>query len=162
MISDESGISEKFINEVELNREDSIRYAGYDITLSTPLTHVVFRAEAEVIEKVASQGDCIIVGRCADYVLANRKDVMNVFVYASLENRIERVTKMYGDEIKNVKQFIERYDKERAAYYDYYTNKKWGDMRSYHLTINSDMGIQNCVDIIKTAYEKWSDGVHLL
>lgn len=162
MISDESGISEKFINEVELNREDSIRYAGYDITLSTPLTHVVFRAEAEVIEKVASQGDCIIVGRCADYVLANRKDVMNVFVYASLENRIERVTKMYGDEIKNVKQFIERYDKERAAYYDYYTNKKWGDMRSYHLTINSDMGIQNCVEIIKTAYEKWSDGVHLL
>lgn len=162
MISDESGISEKFINEVELNREDSIRYAGYDITLSTPLTHVVFRAESEVIEKIASQGDCIIVGRCADYVLANRKDVMNVFVYASMENRIERVTKMYGDEIKNVKQFIERYDKERAAYYDYYTDKKWGDMRSYHLTLNSDMGIQNCVDIIKTAYEKWSDGVHLV
>ena len=125
MISAKSGLSEKFINEAELYREEAIKYAGYDVTLQMPLTHVVFHAESEVIQKIADEGDCVIVGRCADYVLQNRKDALNVFVYASIENRIERVKKLYGDKVNNVKAFIKRYDKDRAAYYDYYTDKKW-------------------------------------
>ena len=162
MISAKSGLSEKFINEAELYREEAIKYAGYDVTLQMPLTHVVFHAESEVIQKIADEGDCVIVGRCADYVLQNRKDALNVFVYASIENRIERVKKLYGDKVNNVKAFIKRYDKDRAAYYDYYTDKKWGDLRSYHLSVNSDMGIDSCVEIIKTAYNKWKDGVQLI
>ncbi len=154
MISAKSGLSEKFINEAELYREEAIKYAGYDVTLQMPLTHVVFHAESEVIQKIADEGDCVIVGRCADYVLQNRKDALNVFVYASIENRIERVKKLYGDKVNN--------DKDRAAYYDYYTDKKWGDLRSYHLSVNSDMGIDSCVEIIKTAYNKWKDGVQLI
>ena len=144
MISEKSGLSEKFIK------------------LQMPLTHVVFHAEAEVISKIADEGDCVIVGRCADYVLQDRKDVLNVFVYASITNRIERITKLYGDKVSNVKSFITRYDKDRAAYYDYYTDKKWGDLRSYHLSVNSDMGINSCVEIIKTAYNNWKDGVQLV
>ena len=162
MISEKSGLSEKFINEAELYREEAIKYAGYDVTLQMPLTHVVFQAESEVISKIADDGDCVIVGRCADYVLQNRQDVLNVFVYASISNRIERITKLYGDKVGNVKAFIQRYDKDRAAYYDYYTDKKWGDMRSYHLSVNSDMGIDACVEIIKTAYSNWKDGIQLV
>ncbi len=74
MISEKSGISEKFINEAELYREEAIKYAGYDVTLQMPLTHVVFHAEAEVISKIADESDCVIVGRCADYVLQDRKE----------------------------------------------------------------------------------------
>lgn len=162
MISEKSGISEKFIKDAELNRDDSIRYAGYDVTFKMPLTHVVFQAESEVILKLADEGSCVIVGRCADFVLKDRDDVLDVFVYASMDNRIERVTKMYGDQVKNIQAFINRYDKDRAAYYDYYTSKKWGDLRSYHLSLNSDMGIKNCVEIVKTAYKEWRDGVHLV
>lgn len=162
MISEKSGISEKFIKDAELNRDDSIRYAGYDVTFKMPLTHVVFQAESEVILKLADEGSCVIVGRCADFVLKDRDDVLNVFVYASMDNRIERVTKMYGEQVKNVPAFINRYDKDRAAYYDYYTSKKWGDLRSYHLSLNSDMGIKNCVEIVKTAYKEWRDGIHLV
>ena len=162
MISEKSGLSEKFINEAELYREEAIKYAGYDVTLQMPLTHVVFQAESEVISKIADDGDCVIVGRCADYVLQNRQDVLNVFVYASISNRIERITKLYGDKVGNVKAFIQRYDKDRAAYYDYYTDKKWGDMRSYHLSVNSDMGIDACVEIIKTAYSNWKDGIQMV
>lgn len=162
MISEKSGISEKFIKDAELNRDDSIRYAGYDVTFKMPLTHVVFQAESEVILKLADEGSCVIVGRCADFVLKDRDDVLDVFVYASMDNRIERVTKMYGEQVKNVPAFINRYDKDRAAYYDYYTSKKWGDLRSYHLSLNSDMGIKNCVEIVKTAYKEWRDGIHLV
>lgn len=162
MISEKSGLSEKFINEAELYREDAIKYAGYDVSLQMPLTHVVFHAEAEVISSLADKGDCVIVGRCADYVLQDRKDVLNVFVYASLENRIERITKMYGDKVKNVKTFITRYDKDRAAYYDYYTDKKWGHLRSYHLSVNSDMGLDASTEIIITAYRNWKDGVQVI
>lgn len=162
MISEESGISEKFIDGADLNREESILYAGYDVNSSIPLTNVVFQAESEIVNKIADKGNCVIVGRCADYVLRDRKNVLNIFVYASLENRIERISKLYGDELKNPKSFIQRYDKDRSAYYDYYTDKKWGDAKSYHLCVNSDMGIRNCVEIIKTAYEKWVDGIHLV
>lgn len=162
MISEKSGLSEKFINEAELYREDAIKYAGYDVSLQMPLTHVVFHAEAEVISSLAEKGDCVIVGRCADYVLQERKDVLNVFVYASIENRIERITKIYGDKVKNVKAFITRYDKDRAAYYDYYTDKKWGDLRSYHLSINSDMGLDASTEIILSAYNNWKDGVQVV
>lgn len=162
MISEKSGISEKFINEAELYREEAIKYAGYDVTLQMPLTHVVFQAESEAILKIAENGNCVIVGRCADYVLRERDDVLNVFVYASLANRIERITKRYGDKVSNVKAFIAKYDKDRAAYYDYYTDKKWGDLRASHLGINSDMGIQSCVEIIKTAYYNWKNGVQLV
>lgn len=162
MISEKSGISEQFINDVELYREDAIKYAGYDVSLQLPLTNIVFQAEAEVINQIVSEGDCIIVGRCADYVLRDRDDVMNVFVYASLDNRIDRITKLYGDKVKNVKSFITKYDKDRAAYYDYYTDKKWGNMRSYHLCVNSDMGIEASVEIISSAYHHWKDGVQLI
>lgn len=162
MISEKSGLSEKFINEAELYREDAIKYAGYDVNLQMPLTHVVFHAEAEVISSLAEKGDCVIVGRCADYVLQERQDVLNVFVYASISNRIERITKIYGDKVKNVKAFITRYDKDRAAYYDYYTDKKWGDLRSYHLSINSDMGLDASTEIIISAYNNWKDGVQVI
>ena len=162
MISEKSGLSEKFINEAELYREDAIKYAGYDVSLQMPLTHVVFQAEAEVISSLAEKGDCVIVGRCADYVLQERQDVLNVFVYASISNRIERITKIYGDKVKNVKAFITRYDKDRAAYYDYYTDKKWGDLRSYHLSINSDMGLDASTEIIISAYNNWKDGVQVI
>lgn len=162
MISEKSGLSEKFINEAELYREDAIKYAGYDVSLQMPLTHVVFHAEAEVILSLAEKGDCVIVGRCADYVLQERQDVLNVFVYASIANRIERITKIYGDKVKNVKAFITRYDKDRAAYYDYYTDKKWGDLRSYHLSINSDMGLDASTEIILSAYNNWKDGVQVI
>ena len=69
---------------------------------------------------------------------------------------------IYGDKVKNVKAFITRYDKDRAAYYDYYTDKKWGDLRSYHLSVNSDMGLDASTEIIISAYNNWKDGVQVI
>ena len=166
-IAKDMGVSSDFFNEDNQNEDGlysisnrKLRSFGSIAELS--VNSQVFERATDLICGIAQRESSVIVGRCADYVLQDRKDVLNVFVYASIANRIERITKLYGDKVSNVKSFITRYDKDRAAYYDYYTDKKWGDLRSYHLSVNSDMGINSCVEIIKTAYNNWKDGVQLV
>lgn len=114
----------------------------------------IYLAQSEVIRKVAQEGPCVIVGRCADYVLKDMPDVVSIFIWASLDFRIKR--SIENDNLSAVKseEHILKIDKRRANYYNYHANEKWGKAENYHLSIRSDsIGIDNCVDCIKVYVE---------
>ena len=117
--------------------------------LDMPLNHKVFLAQFDTIKNIAENESCVIVGRCADYALANNPDVINVFVRADLQDRIKIVSKRLDLTENKAKDMILKNDKQRASYYNYYTSKKWGDTSSYDLTINtSKISVDNAVDLI--------------
>jgi len=119
-----------------------------------PFNEKVFLAQFDVIKDLAKKGPCVIVGRCADYVLKDEKNVMNFFITADLESRIERVSKSQDNKQKKIEETIKKFDKKRATYYKYYASKKWGLASNYDLCINSStLGIDNSVQIIKNFVE---------
>ncbi|MDR1653819.1 MAG: cytidylate kinase-like family protein [Prevotellaceae bacterium] len=117
----------------------------------------LFKIQSDVIKKLAEKQTCIFVGRCADYVLRENPRCLNVFITADIECRINRVVRTYQMTSESkAKELIQKTDKKRAAYYNYYTNKQWGVASSYHLCINtSALGEEKTVDFIaKFAGEK--------
>lgn len=119
-----------------------------------PLNHKVFLAQFEAIKKIAEEGPCILVGRCADYALDSYENVMSVFIHASLEARIRRIARIYDLTDAKAKDMIQKADKKRASYYNYYTNKKWGDAASYDFCLDSSkLGIDGTVEAIKKLIE---------
>lgn len=129
--------------------------------LDMPLNHKVFLAQFDTIKKIAEQESCVIVGRCADYALANNPDCINIFVRADLDDRIKLISKRLDITENKAKDLILKNDKQRASYYNYYTCKKWGDTRSYDLMLNtSKLSVDDCVDLIiafRNHYEKKKD-----
>ena len=105
--------------------------------LDMPLNHKVFLAQFDTIKKIAERESCVIVGRCADYALASNPDCLNVFVHADLEDRIKAVSKRNDVTENKAKDLIQKKDKQRASYYNYYSNHQWGDGRYYDLCINT-------------------------
>ncbi len=134
--------------------------------LDMPLNHKVFLAQFDTIKNIAEKEPCVIVGRCADYALANNPDVINVFVRAELEDRIKIISKRMDITENKAKDMILKNDKQRASYYNYYTSKQWGDTSSYDLTINtSKISVDHAVDLIldfrKYMDAKKSSGIEL-
>ena len=134
--------------------------------LDMPLNHKVFLAQFDTIKNIAEKESCVIVGRCADYALANTPDVINIFVRADLQDRIKIISKRLDLTENKAKDMILKNDKQRASYYNYYTSKKWGDTSSYDLTINtSKISVDNAVDLIldfrKYMDEKKVDGIQM-
>ncbi|MBQ8306171.1 MAG: cytidylate kinase-like family protein [Blautia sp.] len=114
-----------------------------------PLNHKVFLAQFDAVKKLASEGPCVMVGRCADYALADNKDLFSVFVHGSMDARIARISEKYIKTPKESRDIINKTDKSRASYYNYYTNKKWGAAQSYHLCVDSSrLGIDGAVRTI--------------
>lgn len=125
--------------------------------LDMPLNHKVFLAQFDAIKSIAEQESCVIVGRCADYALANHTDCLNIFIHADIEDRIKRISKRLDLTENKARDLIQKKDKQRSSYYNYYTCKKWGDSRSYDLTLNtSKLTYDQCVEII-LAYGKMMD-----
>ncbi|MDD6157042.1 MAG: cytidylate kinase-like family protein [Lachnospiraceae bacterium] len=117
--------------------------------LDMPLNHKVFLAQFDSIKKIAEEGSCVIVGRCADYALAGNPDVVNVFIRADLEDRIKWISKRLDITESKAKDMASKKDKQRSSYYNYYTSKKWGDSRSYDLCLNtSKLSLDECVELI--------------
>ena len=117
--------------------------------LDMPLNHKVFLAQFDTIKKIASEESCVIVGRCADYALASNPDCLSIFVHADMDDRIKRVSKREDVTESKAKDMIQKKDKQRSSYYNYYASKRWGDSRSYDLCINSSaVGIDGAVKII--------------
>ena len=114
-----------------------------------PLNHKVFLAQFETIKKIAERESCVIVGRCADYALADHPDCINTFIKADMSFRIKMISKRANITENKAKDMIQKQDKQRASYYNYYTSKKWGDSKSYDLCLDSSkLGIDGCVDMI--------------
>ena len=117
--------------------------------LDMPLNHKVFLAQFETIKKIAEKESCVIVGRCADYALSDNPDCINIFIHADLDVRIKNVSRNLNITENKARDIINKTDKQRASYYNYYTSKKWGDSKSYNLSLDAGkLGTDNCVEMI--------------
>lgn len=115
----------------------------------------LFAIQSETIERLAEEGSCIIVGRCADYVLRNHEGVLSVFVTAPLEDRVERLCASCDKCEKECRQMVEHTERKRASYYNYYTFKTWGAAESYDLCLNSSLlGVEGCADLVEAALKQ--------
>lgn len=130
---------------------DTYSFGGYSSApfLDMPLNHKVFLAQFDTIKKIAEKESCVIVGRCADYALADRPNCINVFIHADLDFRSERISKKMNLSLNKARDMVQKNDKQRASYYNYYTSKKWGSSKSYDITLDSSrIGVEGCVDMI--------------
>ena len=109
-----------------------------------------FMIQSNVIRQMASEGSCVIIGRCADFILQDLDDVISIYLYAPLEDRLKRANEGYGIKDDDLDEIAKRIDKQRANYYDYYTDRKWGNANNYNLCIDtSKFNIDGCVNIIE-------------
>ncbi|WP_294521717.1 AAA family ATPase [uncultured Pseudoflavonifractor sp.] len=146
-----TGFAENFVRDAERRPTNSFIYDLYFSAQSLSTQDQVFIAQSGVIKDLASKGGCVIVGRCADYILREYKNLLRVFIYAPMEERIQRAVEEYGDKEANMEAFVARKDKQRASYYNYFTSVRWGDRKSYDLCINSALGLDTAVELIRTA-----------
>lgn len=129
---------------------------GYNSSsfVDMPMSQKVFLAQFDTIKKIADEGPCVIVGRCADYALEGRDNVINLFIYADEDFRVRKIMEQYDMDENKARDNLVKKDKQRASYYNYYTNRKWGRAESYDLCINSSvLGIDGSVKLIKQFVE---------
>ena len=137
--AEDSIFSEKVHSEIEKRAKSKLFYPFSNITTvgenGVRPFDALFEVQSNVILEFASQGPCVLIGRCADYVLKDHENVVNIFIYAGIKNRSYRVTNIYKEhgEINHIKKI----DRQRSAYYNYYTGKKWGDKENYHLCMDT-------------------------
>lgn len=113
----------------------------------------LWKIQYKIITDLAEKESCVIVGRCADYILREKADCLRVFIHASMEYRSERIVKVYGEREESPEQRLRDKDKRRAAYHRFYTDMKWGDARNYHVCLDSgELGIEKCAEIIQQLY----------
>lgn len=161
--AESSGLTTQYIESSEQRIINSCLYNvamgtsyGYGILRNAnnqtlPLSEQIYEAQTKVITKYANQGSCVIVGRCADQILADRDDVFRVFIYADMDKRAERGIREYGMAKQTVRKEIEKSDKERSRHYNTFTDKTWGDRHNYDLMLNSSkLDYENCAKVICT------------
>jgi len=128
---------------------------------SLSLDDRIYIAQAGIIRKVAEEGPCVIVGRCADYVLREFDDVIHIFICADMDFRVNRAINIDKMSPEKIEDNIRKIDKRRANYYNYHSCETWGKAQNYHLTINtSACGIDNAVNIIKNFVENCGEVKH--
>lgn len=125
---------------------------GYNSSsfVDMPISHKIFVAQFDTIKKIADEGPSVIVGRCADYALADRSNVVNIFVCANEDSRIKRVMERHNcKDAKEARDMMNKKDKQRQSFYNYYASSKWGHANTYDLTVNSSvLGIDGTVNLI--------------
>ncbi len=124
---------------------------GYNASsfVDMPISQKVFLAQFDTIKKIAKEGPCVIVGRCADYALSDFSNCLHLFIYADESARVKRIREKYSLNDAKAKDMIVKKDKQRQSYYNYYSSKKWGRADSYDLCINSSvLGIDGTVRLV--------------
>ena len=161
LAAQQSGMSEEAFEKVDETAASSLLYSiatgaymfGNYVSpqVDLPLNDKLFILQSEIIKSVAIKESCVIVGRCADYILKDRKDVINVFIHASKEARKQRAIDEYGIAANKVENYLNKIDKKRSTYYNYYTGEKWGYSTNYQLWLDSSvLGIEGCVHMIES------------
>ena len=160
MASDESGIDVKLFGKVEagdkvktslFGNKESIYKGGLHQPGSKDFIsdENLFNYQAKIIRDLAKEESCVIIGRCADYVLKDYPNVLSVFIHAPKEYCLEGAAKKHSMSPKELERFINKTDKHRAEYYKYHTGREWTDARNYDLCLDSSkLGYERCVDEI--------------
>jgi len=153
-IAEESGYAADYIRE-----EGEYATGGWlstvfsDRTMGMTNQDKLWTIQSRVITELAEKDSCVIVGRCADYILRDKADCLNVFIHASMEKRAERIVTEYGEREETPEQRLKEKDKRRAAYHRFYTDMKWGHAQNYHVCLDSGkLGLDKCVEIISRLY----------
>ncbi len=161
MAAEKSGVCEELLQNLDEKPNKSFLYSvvmdpyafaysynnsGYNMNISQQ----AFQATFDTIKSIADRESCVIVGRCSDYILRDNPNLFSVFIYAPLETRIKTVMERFPDLSENkAKDQINKEDKARASYYNYYSSKKWGRMESYHLCIDSSrLSVDDAAEVI--------------
>jgi cytidylate kinase len=155
----ESGLCEELFQKHDERPTSSFLYSlvmdsysmGYTASQYSdmPINHKIFLAQFDAIKKLAEEKSCVIVGRCADYALSEFPNVVSVFVTGDDADKIARIQELYNVDPSKAKDIMVKTDKRRSSYYNYYSNKKWGDPRSYDLCLNSSsVGLDGATDLI--------------
>lgn len=144
LAAQESGLAQEFISDINQNAPKML----HDLYLSTTVVQHAIAAQHKVIERIAENASCVIVGRAADHVLRDHKDVVRVFIYAPEEYRIGRVMEVYGDTREEAEHNVRRSDTARAAYYRSISGRDWGNRSNYDLMVDSSIGIKDTADVI--------------
>ena len=159
-VAKKTGFSENYIRATEQQRPtNSFIYDLYCAVQTPSIPEQVFIAQAKVIKEAAERGSCVIVGRCADYVLREREDCLRVFVSAPIGERVRRAREVYGVDEANLEAYVIRQDKSRASYYNYFSTGRWGDKSCYDLCVNTRIGIENAVAVIEAAAQGMLEGL---
>ena len=148
----EMGMDVDAIRKVSEQKSSSFMYTMSSAAFSLPLNDQVFVMQSKIIRHLANHDSCIIVNGCADYILEDYDDVLTIFIHAPLESRIHRVKEVYKEQHDDYKKYVMKRDKGRSNFYNYYTTKKWGHLKNFDLTINSDLGIERVAQIIADIY----------
>ncbi|MGN1182437.1 MAG: AAA family ATPase [Faecalibacillus sp.] len=154
LVAKELGYDIETIRKNAEEKTSSFMYSLATTTNSLPLYDQVFIAQSKVIRHIAQKGSCIIVNGVADYVLEDYDHVLKVFIHAPLESRMKRVQFEYQEKHDQYKKYVLSKDKKRSTYYNYYTTNKWGQIKNFDLTLNSDLGIDAIVDTIVKFYKQ--------
>ena len=170
----ESGFCEEMIQNHDERPTNSFLYNlvmdtysfGYNSSsfVDMPISHKVFLAQFDTIKKIAQEGPCVIVGRCADYALSDFPNVLNLFITAEEDAKIKRIRERFADVTSDEKarEMMNKKDKQRQSYYNYYSSKKWGRADSYDLCINSGiLGIEGTVKFITQYIEDYEQSKKL-
>lgn len=157
-VAKESGFCEEMIRNHDERPTNSFLYNvvmdtysfGYNTAfVDMPISQKVFLAQFDTVKKIADEGSCVIVGRCADYALSEYPNCLNLFIYGKEEAKIKRISERRNVSLAEAKELCVKRDKQRQSYYNYYSNKKWGRADSYDLCLDSGkLGIEGTVDFL--------------
>lgn len=158
LVSDSSNMRDKHVAHDDRIKDTSLfeiasqRYDGSELPKESDdfiSMRNLFEYQSDIIRELADRESCVIVGRCANYILQDRNDVVSIFIHAPMEYRVRRSSSVHSMTEKELERYISSIDRHRASYYKYYTKSEWTDLRNYDLSLNSEvLGIQRCVDEI--------------
>lgn len=149
LLVQESGLPQATVEEWMEKKTPIAFYEVYMPIKERPVPDQIYLAKTRLIQNLADKESCVIVGNCADYILKDHPCCLNIFVHAPMAEKVRRVKEEYGEEVPNYEAHIKQIDKQRSAYYNYFTMNKWGDHQNYHLSINSTVGIEHVIKGLK-------------
>lgn len=162
MAAKQSGLSEEVFASADEKATSSLLYSmvmgSYSFGARVPginempINDKLFLIQSDIIKKAAADGPCVIIGRCADYILREHENCLNVFIHASKEDRIRRSVAKKDCEERKASDFVTKKDKQRANYYNFYSNKRWDDLQNYDITIDtSRFTVDEAVELLMDA-----------
>ncbi|MEE1013970.1 MAG: cytidylate kinase-like family protein [Clostridia bacterium] len=155
-VAAKSGLAEEFVEKKgEYSPSKSMFAYGFVVrnNMGESLEDYLHSIQRKIILELAEQESCVIIGRCADYILKDHPKRLNVFIYSTPEDKIQRIQEYLGGNSEaEAKRMMRDMDKKRSINYNYYTDRKWGDVRHYSMALNSgELGLDRCVDLIVNA-----------
>lgn len=165
MAAKQSGLSEEVFASADEKASSSLLYSmvmgSYSFGARVPginempINDKLFLIQSDIIKKAAEEGPCVIIGRCADYILREHGNCMNVFIHASKEDRVRRSVAKKDCEERKASDFVTKKDKQRANYYNFYSNKRWDDLQNYDITIDtSRFTVDEAVELLMDAAKR--------